>query len=111
NQLAHQLLALGVEQESIVALCLNRSPEAVICALAVLKAGGAYMPLDPAYPVERLSFMLSEAQPRVLIAEPGLAKQLSGSWEVVTIDGDRTQFDHQPVEAPRVDVTTAQLAY
>ncbi len=112
NQLAHYLIALGVERETIVGLCMNRSPETVICALAVLKAGGAYLPLDPAYPIERLSFMLNEAQPRVLIAEQKAAEKLSaGSWKVVTIDSDRAQFDRQPVTAPGVVVSAAQLAY
>src|SRR3977135_2365924 len=87
NQLAHQLIALGVERETIVGICLNRSAQSVICALAVLKAGGAYLPLDPAYPIERIAFMLNEAQPRVLITEQKMAAQLAaGSWQVVTID-------------------------
>ena len=70
NQLAHQLIALGVRPESpdnLVALCLDRSVTAVVCALGILKAGGAYLPLDPSYPTDRLAFMLSDAQPRVLI--------------------------------------------
>jgi amino acid adenylation domain-containing protein len=112
NQLAHYLITLGVERETIVGLCMNRSPETVICALAVLKAGGAYLPLDPAYPLERISFMLNEAQPRVLIAEQSVAEKLSaGSWQVVTIDSDRAQLDRQPVTAPNVEVSAAQLAY
>src|SRR5437762_12466018 len=49
NQLAHCLMGLGVGRETIVALCLNRSPESIVCSLAVLKAGGAYLPLDPNY--------------------------------------------------------------
>ena len=55
NQLAHHLIALGVGRETIVGLCMNRSAQTVICALAVLKAGGAYLPLDPAYPIERIA--------------------------------------------------------
>src|SRR5260221_8306261 len=98
NQLAHHLIALGVKRETIVGFCMDRSPEAVVCALAVLKAGGAYLPLDPAYPVERLAFMLNEAQPAVLIAPQILAEELSaGSWKVINIDSDRCQFDGQPI--------------
>jgi len=111
NQLAHELISLGVERESIVGLCLNRSPESVIAALAILKAGGAYMPLDPGYPAERLMFMLNEAQPRVLITEQRLAELLAGSWQVVAIDNDRTRFDGQSTESPLVDVKADQLAY
>ncbi len=112
NQLAHHLIALGVKRETIVGLCMDRSPEAVVCALAVLKAGGAYLPLDPAYPVERLAFILNEAQPRVLIAQQILAEQLSvGSWKVVDIDSDRSKFDCQSIAAPTVEVNPTQLAY
>jgi amino acid adenylation domain-containing protein len=112
NQIAHYLISLGVERETIVGLCMNRSAETVICALAILKAGGAYLPLDPAYPVERLSFMLNEAKPRVLITDQTVAEKLSaGSWEVVSVDYDRAQIDSQPVTAPDVRVSAAQLAY
>lgn len=112
NQLAHHLIALGVERETIVGICLNRSAQTVICALAVLKAGGAYLPIDPAYPIERIAFMLNEAQPRVLIAEQKMAEELAaGSWQVVTIDSDRAQFDRQPLTSPDVEVSTTQLAY
>ncbi|MDX6574142.1 MAG: hypothetical protein QOE96_95, partial [Blastocatellia bacterium] len=112
NQLAHHLIALGVERETIVGLCMQRSAQTVICALAILKAGGAYLPLDPAYPVERLAFMLNEAQPRVLIAEQRLAEKLAfGTWPVVDVAGDRTQINLQPVEPPTVVVSSAQLAY
>jgi len=112
NQLAHHLIALGVKRETIVGLCMDRSPEAVVCALAVLKAGGAYLPLDPAYPVERLAFMLNEAQPQVLIAQQILAEQLSGGlWKVLDIDSDRSKFDCQSIAAPTVEVNPTQLAY
>src|SRR6266446_5491310 len=84
NRLANYLLTLGVGAETIVGLCLNRSPESIICALSVLKAGGAYLPMDPAYPVERLRFMLDDARPRVLITRAGLAEKLScAKWKVV----------------------------
>ena len=58
NRLAHRLRALGVRDESLVALCLERSLDLVVAILAVLKAGGAYVPLDPEYPAERLAFVL-----------------------------------------------------
>ena len=69
NQLAHFLRDHGVGPDQPVGLCLERSLEMVIGLLGVLKAGGAYMPLDPTYPAERLSFMLEEAAPRVLLTQ------------------------------------------
>jgi amino acid adenylation domain-containing protein len=111
NRLANYLIALGVGPESIVGICLNRSAESAMCALAVLKAGGAYLPLDPAYPSERLRFMLNDASPRVLITRADLSEQFSeGSWTVVDIDCDRELEKHSST-APAVSISKDQLAY
>jgi amino acid adenylation domain-containing protein len=76
NQLAHYLQIKGVGPETLVAVYLNRSPEMVIAALAVLKAGGAYLPLDPTYPTERIRFMLADAQPHTVITHSHLQANL-----------------------------------
>jgi amino acid adenylation domain-containing protein len=115
NQLAHHLISLGVgagEGDSIVGLCLDRSTTAVICALAVLKSGGAYLPLDPSYPVERLAFMLSDAQPRVLITTNEIAAQLpEGPWRTISIDRDETLIAEERTDTPHNVITPEQLAY
>lgn len=67
NQLAHFLQASGVGRETRVGMYLDRSAEMVISMLGILKAGGVYVPLDTAYPVERLAFMLEDARPPVLL--------------------------------------------
>ncbi|MDT0541361.1 non-ribosomal peptide synthetase [Streptomyces lonegramiae] len=67
NRLAHLLAARGVGPEKLVAVALPRSAQAVIALLAVLKAGGAYLPLDPAYPAERLGAMLRDARPELVL--------------------------------------------
>ncbi|AZD29879.1 non-ribosomal peptide synthetase [Pseudomonas chlororaphis] len=72
NQLARQLIALGVMPDSRVALCLERSPQMVVALLAILKAGGAYVPLDPGYPADRLAYMLEDSSPVVLISQQEL---------------------------------------
>src|SRR5215217_4595802 len=61
NQLAHYLIKSGVTVESRVGVCLDRSPEALVALLGILKAGGVYVPLDPDYPTERLNYMLADS--------------------------------------------------
>ncbi len=76
NRLAHRLRALGVEPETRVGLCVERSPGMLVGLLAVLKAGGAFVPLDPEYPGERLAFMIEDSGLRVLLSQPHLARNL-----------------------------------
>jgi len=127
NQIAHYLLALGVDQnqsaasDNLVGICLDRSVAGTVCALGVLKAGGAYLPLDPVYPVERLTFMLNDAQPRVLITSKAMAERLpAGNWHVIAIDDnegtdwaewDEGEISRQSTEAPERKITAEQLAY
>src|SRR5258708_1652657 len=111
NQFANYLAAPGVGPETIVGLCLDRSPESVMCALAVLKAGGAYLPLDPAYPTERLMFMLNDARPRVLITRAELAEKFSGgARQVVSIDRDQ-KTENYSTDSPANHVRPDSLAY
>jgi len=67
NQLAHYLLALGVNPDDRVAICAERSIELVVGLLGIVKAGGAYVPLNPAYPKERLAYMLEDSTPVALL--------------------------------------------
>ncbi len=69
NQLAHHLRALGAGPETIVALCVERSPEMVIALIGILKAGAAYLPLDPEYPTERLAFMMADTGASLLVTQ------------------------------------------
>ncbi len=69
NRLAHQLIELGVQPDTRVAICMERSPAMVVGLLAILKAGGAYVPLDPAYPSKRLAYILTDAAPAILLAD------------------------------------------
>ncbi len=76
NQLAHYLRRQGVAPGVLVGVCLERSLEAVVAILAVLKAGGAYLPLNPDYPAERIAFMLEDAQPLLLLTKKRWAETL-----------------------------------
>jgi non-ribosomal peptide synthetase component F len=115
NQLAHYPIEVGGGadyRDNLVRLCLDRSATAVICALAILKAGAAYLPLDPSYPSERLALMLSDAQPRVLITRQEVAEQLpAGPWQVIAIDRDDAKIACQSTDSPVSDITSEHLAY
>ncbi|MDB4951628.1 MAG: Malonyl CoA-acyl carrier protein transacylase [Gemmatimonadetes bacterium] len=89
NRLAHHLAALGVGLETRVAVCTERGPELIAAILAVLKAGGAYLPLDPAYPAARLGAMLGDADARVLLTHEAVRPRLLTlpAVRVVSVDG------------------------
>ena len=75
NRLAHHLRSQGVGAETVVGLLVDRSLELVIGLLGILKAGAAYLPLDPSYPAQRLSFMLSDAGCSVLVTQQALLER------------------------------------
>jgi len=72
NQLAHHLKSLGVGAEVMVGICLERTINTVIGLLGILKAGGSYIPLDPAYPQERLAYMVEDSQLPILLTQQSL---------------------------------------
>jgi amino acid adenylation domain-containing protein len=91
NRMAHFLIERGIGPEDVVALCLPRSPEMVIALLAILKAGAAYLPLDPDYPEARLAFMLEDARPRYLIGSGQAAERLAGDTPMLRLDEGAVQ--------------------
>jgi amino acid adenylation domain-containing protein len=112
NRLARHLRSHGVGPEVLVAVCLERSPALVVSLLAVLKAGGAYLPLDPAYPRERLEHMLRDARPAVLLTEESLSPLLpEGAAATVLVDRDRDAVARQ--DGSRLDggAAAGNLAY
>ncbi len=112
NQLAHYLRSLGVGPESLVGLCLERSPELIVATLAVLKAGGVYLPLDPSYPRERLKAMLAEAQPPVLVTQQELAASLPESdARLVRLDTEAESIGSESESNPANRVSAEGLAY
>lgn len=98
DRLACSLQSMGVGPDVVVGIHLNRSFAMVVAALAVMKAGGAYLPLDPSYPTERLTFMLNNAQAPVLVTAKCLCNALSARpKKVVILDPDgRIEGDAMP---------------
>jgi amino acid adenylation domain-containing protein len=88
DRLAGRLRAHGVGPESVVALCLERGPDLVAALLAVWRAGGAYLPLDPDYPAERLEFMLADSRASVLLGHRSVAGAVARSVDVWLDDPD-----------------------
>ncbi|MEH2068927.1 MAG: amino acid adenylation domain-containing protein [Nostoc sp.] len=112
NQLAHYLQSLGVKPDVLVGLCVERSLEMVVGLLGILKAGGAYLPLDPNYPQERLSFMLEDAQVRVLLTQQPLLEKLpKHQAEIVCLDTDWQSIYQSGQDNAIANVQDNNLAY
>jgi aspartate racemase len=112
NQVAHYLRRLGVEPDTLVGICVERSLEMVVGLLGILKAGGAYVPLDPQYPKQRLAFFLDDAQVSVLLTQQRLVTDLpEHGARVVCLDVDAETIWTQSAENPVSGVTAANLAY
>ncbi|MFL5336731.1 MAG: condensation domain-containing protein, partial [Geminicoccaceae bacterium] len=109
NRLAHHLIGLGVGPESLVGVCLERSTELVVALLAVLKAGGAYLPLDPDYPEARLAHMLDDARPVVVLTANVLASRLPQTVPSLDASEAQAQRDHASDHAPTATEPTVPL--
>jgi amino acid adenylation domain-containing protein len=86
NRLAHRLIATGVGAEELVGVCLERSPELIVAILGILKAGAAYLPLDPEYPRERLGFMLEDAGVCRVLTSEALRPLLPPDRQILSFD-------------------------
>jgi amino acid adenylation domain-containing protein len=112
NQLARYLQRCGVGPETLVGIFMQRSLETVVAILAVLKAGVAYLPLDPAYPAERLSFMIDDARPRVVVTKSTLVQQLPQHMlQVICIDQERNDIEQQDEENLEGRISAGNSAY
>jgi amino acid adenylation domain-containing protein/non-ribosomal peptide synthase protein (TIGR01720 family) len=111
NQLAHYLRGQGVGRESLVGVAALRSMEMVVALYAVVKAGAAYVPLDPEYPVDRLRYMLEDAGVGLVLSHDGVIDDLPVLDGVQVLNLDRLDLSKQPVTAPVVEIHPEQLAY
>ncbi|MEM9266978.1 MAG: non-ribosomal peptide synthetase, partial [Cyanobacteria bacterium P01_F01_bin.13] len=112
NQVAHCLIAQGIKPDMPVGICCERSLEMIIALLAVLKAGGAYLPLDPGYPQERLEYIMTDAQVDIVLTQSPLKSKLLGiPKHILCLDTDPRILDNDNQTEPKVDVEPHHLAY
>ena len=120
NQLAHYLQSIGITEETRVGICLERSEKIPIGLLGILKAGGTYIPLDPAFPKERLKFMLEDSQANFLVTESvktypnavmddsAIGKSLHN---IIDLDTDWELITQGPIHNPTFQTHLERLAY
>jgi amino acid adenylation domain-containing protein len=112
NQLAHRLKRHGVGRDVLVGICMDRSVDMVVALLGVLKAGGAFVPLDPAFPPDRIAFMLTDSQLPVLLTQRALMEQLpdvaATAW---CLDEIRDELDAELTDGLEETVGLQDLAY
>jgi amino acid adenylation domain-containing protein len=112
NQLANHLIELGARPDGLVAICLERSLEMVVGLLGILKAGAAYVPLDPAYPPDRIAFMLENAEVPLLLTQARLREGLpSTASGTILIDSDWPEIAKQSKERPALTLNSENRAY
>ncbi len=100
NQVASRLIDLGVVPETLVGLCMDRSIEMIVGLLAILKAGGAFLPLDPTYPAERVDYMLADSQAPIVLTQhilldrnPELLRSfIKNDLKMVLMDGEHLEI-------------------
>ncbi|AFW95760.1 non-ribosomal peptide synthase [Anabaena sp. 90] len=112
NQLAHYLISAGVIPEARVGLWLSRSLDLIVAILAILKAGGVYVPFDPDYPSDRIAYMLEDSQVTVLLTHTQFETQIPPhSAKIIFIDNCQTELAQAPTTDPEILVFPDNAAY
>jgi amino acid adenylation domain-containing protein len=111
-QLANYLGSLGAGPEVLVGLCVERSPQFVIAALAIMQCGAAYLPMDLAHPAERLRFIVKDAAVRLLVAQGNFADRFVDlDARIVALEAEKSAIGQQPIQSPEVKQGIDSLAY
>ncbi|MEJ7675692.1 MAG: AMP-binding protein [Chitinophagaceae bacterium] len=113
NQLAHYLRSKGIREETLVPICIERSLEMIVGIFAILKAGAAYVPIDPKYPEERIRYMLEDINAKIVVSSKESRSKLptSEGVEVVELDTDWRTISTQSIENLQTDIQPHHLAY
>ena len=111
-QLANYLRSLGAGPEVLVGLCVDRSPQFVIAALAIMQCGAAYLPMDSAHPAERLRFIVKDAAVRLLVTQRNFADRFVDlDARIVALDEEKSAISRQPTQLPDLKPGIDSLAY
>jgi amino acid adenylation domain-containing protein len=111
NRFARHLRRLGVGPDVVVGLCVERSSTLIVAALGILKAGGAFLPLDPAYPAARLAYMIEDSDVGVLVTQQSLVAELPRGPRVVLVDRDAGEWQAESSDDLSSSVTPDHLMY
>ncbi len=111
NQIAHYLRMRGVGPEVLVGLFFERSLEMIVAILGVLKAGGAYLPIDPNYPQERIAFMVDDARPKLMLTHSALVELIPKGMETFCLDQELTERSDSCWDNPVSFGNSNNLAY
>ena len=111
NQVAHHLRGLGVGPDVVVGISVERSLEMVIGLMGIAKAGGAYLPMDPAYPRERVQYMIDDSRVGVLCTQRHLADELPESDATIVLLDEHALFEGQPTSTPDSGADALSLSY
>ncbi|MFI5843335.1 amino acid adenylation domain-containing protein [Catenuloplanes sp. NPDC051500] len=111
NRLAHALIARGAGPEQVVGLCLPRSADLIVAEVAVLKAGAAYLPIDPEYPAERIGYLLADATPACVLSTTELAGLLAADTVLLDDPAFVAELAGRPTTDPTPSLTPGNAAY
>lgn len=112
NQLAHHLISINVDIDTMVGVNVERSLDLMVATLGVMKAGAAYVPLDPAFPADRIEYMIKDAGMSVILTQESLAPKLRApDATIIRIDSDWPEISNQQTSTPSPKVTSSNLAY
>lgn len=111
NQLAHYLLNQGINKGDVIGVCLNTSFEQILCFLAILKTGAVYLPIDPSYPSKRITYMLEDAQPTVVLSTKTTVSKGSKQATYIYLNDVIPELEKQAVTNPSIAIQGDDFAY
>ena len=111
NSLAHYLITRGIKSNDIVAIMTNRSLETIVCMVAILKAGGAFLNIDPTYPVDRTKYYIEDSKIEYVLTQKSLREKVEEIKNKIEIDLDNTEIYGKNFENPNVEIHEQDLSY